>query len=63
MGANSPLKTHTSCFSEAEWEPTSIVSYTKLKDPYYGSNYKMLTNKLNRNLEVEKYDLVFSSYS
>lgn len=35
--------------------------FTKLKDPYYGSNFKVLVNKLNRGVEVEKYSLVFNS--
>jgi len=50
MGANELSSGHHPSFSQDEWEITPIKSFTKLKDPYYNSNFKILTNKLNRNL-------------
>jgi hypothetical protein len=52
---------HHSRFLPEEWELTPIQSYTKLKDPFYGSNYKVYTHKFNSNIQVERYDLAFNS--
>lgn len=60
MGGNESI-VPSSNFREEEWENVSITSYTRLKDPYYGSNFKVLLNRVSRGLEVEQYDLTFTA--
>jgi hypothetical protein len=60
MGGNESV-VPSSSFREAEWESAPVGCYTRLKDPYYGSNFKVLMNRLYRSLEVEQYDLTFTA--
>lgn len=61
MGATESHALQSRSFNEEEWMSLPVSCFTKLKDPYYGSNFKVLANRLNRAVEVEQYSLIFNS--
>jgi hypothetical protein len=50
MGAHASPSPHNSHFSLEDWEAVSLTAFTDIKDPAYGSNFKIYANKLNPSL-------------